>query len=1310
MGIIRKVTEDELVGGTQNTDIYPITSIKAVYDEDNEALDGIIKRKGVVNISTNYNKDHTAEVLTLEQAIAKIPSKDRVLGFQGKYLATDGWHTIIYTGDNITRWSDTTKWIDLPDKILRSISKNATFGGIAIPNTNPSTPDGPVFYIATEDGTYSNFNNVVLANEAALLIYNSDTSWTKFTISGKGVVSGDFISSTQDDTAEGIITFNKGIVAKQTSTFDTIRANTATILDLITTNLASSNITNTNKITTNIIEAENAKATNIEATTVNSTTINSEDVNATNINASNKIVTKNLEVTGAAHFFELVIDQVRSVGGRVILSLASCEAAHVEYLDTNLNKVSSYNADTVKYFRVYFCASDGDTNITNNFATDDLAISMTFNVGEGSYSNVSNRYYWRAIKKCSYSASTYSFDNYAKKYYYIDLYNTTGYYDADSNAIPEVGDTIVQLGNISNPERTSAIILSAYNDAWLDTEILAPCIAQYKNVGIDINNRFNLAYYRYTWFAVNSNGITGNFKLSTGNGSTQNLTDYIDKIVTEKVNITVDPSGIYSRVEALEVTVDELSTTVSENKSSIEQRADEISATVESTKTSLNELSQTVANNKSSIEQKANEIVTRVETTEASVGTLQETVNGLPLKTEDSLNAWASTIKQSAKEILLEISQASDIRRNLLPGTDFTLWDENKFEANDKTATTIIRTSDGVYGHNSIEVSSTSSSVTYPGIIFKKIPVTIGKEYCLSTYVKKIKTIAAGALIQIQSISNEDGTTVVDTKAVTYSNSSMPDNQWASMIYPFTPTTSYINVIIGIISSGTLRISLPMLEEGKERTIWTKSVKDYYYIGGNLIPNSKTLGKVTGTNDGIINSGTISVDTDGNTKSTVTATATYDSSTGTWTPSRAFPLTLRQTFKTGVDYILSFYIRRTNGPSTNLVSINLVKNILYSELYTGSVSQFSQIEGTEPYSGYFGITDVPTEWTRVWVHFRVYEEGQITSINVQALANTDSITVELKQPKLEVSAYPTEWTEAAENYIEEYNVANNLKRTGIDITQGTIHLNAENTIIDGDLHLRGVLVENYAERPVRSIQICDLVQNKSISVSQALVVLPMITQQTIGFSTGGTPKYYNVAAVTEAGVKLTIAAKYENTVAKWASATSTLYSQYPNAMGTFHNYATIVFADPRIASCTNYTSTNVANVLPEGGGGSKVAGYEGGVFICNGRRGRVLLLMPGQTLHLTSAIENINGSNHLIWYVDNGSEFEPISKIVNFIGDYAYHHEFRSNGGSSWPNETDVSSGSEHEDSLFAPKQLNNSFSGTTDTLDIELSTLLYGN
>lgn len=74
-GKIKKLLENELVGGTQSSDVYPVTSVKAVYDEENERLDNIINRRGVVNISTNYNSDHIAEVLTLEQAIAKVPSR-----------------------------------------------------------------------------------------------------------------------------------------------------------------------------------------------------------------------------------------------------------------------------------------------------------------------------------------------------------------------------------------------------------------------------------------------------------------------------------------------------------------------------------------------------------------------------------------------------------------------------------------------------------------------------------------------------------------------------------------------------------------------------------------------------------------------------------------------------------------------------------------------------------------------------------------------------------------------------------------------------------------------------------------------------------------------------------------------------------------------------------------------------------------------------------------------------------------------------------------------------------------------------------
>ena len=135
------------------------------------------KRGGIVNISTNYNSTNTAEVLTLNQAVSKVPSTDRVLGFQGKYLATDGWHTIIYIGDSLTSWNDTTKWIDLSDKIFKSISKNATFAGIATPTTNPGTPDGNVFYIAGE-GTYTNFSEIsVDKGELAVLTWNG--TWSK---------------------------------------------------------------------------------------------------------------------------------------------------------------------------------------------------------------------------------------------------------------------------------------------------------------------------------------------------------------------------------------------------------------------------------------------------------------------------------------------------------------------------------------------------------------------------------------------------------------------------------------------------------------------------------------------------------------------------------------------------------------------------------------------------------------------------------------------------------------------------------------------------------------------------------------------------------------------------------------------------------------------------------------------------------------------------------------------------------------------------------------------------------------------------
>ena len=46
MGKIKKILENELVEGSQSTDIYPVTSTKAVYDENNERLDNILRGLG----------------------------------------------------------------------------------------------------------------------------------------------------------------------------------------------------------------------------------------------------------------------------------------------------------------------------------------------------------------------------------------------------------------------------------------------------------------------------------------------------------------------------------------------------------------------------------------------------------------------------------------------------------------------------------------------------------------------------------------------------------------------------------------------------------------------------------------------------------------------------------------------------------------------------------------------------------------------------------------------------------------------------------------------------------------------------------------------------------------------------------------------------------------------------------------------------------------------------------------------------------------------------------------------------------------
>ena len=59
---------------------------------------------------------------------------------------------------------------DIVDKIATILG--ATYMGVATPTTNPGSPDGNVFYFATQAGTYTNFGSVVLTEGLNILLWN----------------------------------------------------------------------------------------------------------------------------------------------------------------------------------------------------------------------------------------------------------------------------------------------------------------------------------------------------------------------------------------------------------------------------------------------------------------------------------------------------------------------------------------------------------------------------------------------------------------------------------------------------------------------------------------------------------------------------------------------------------------------------------------------------------------------------------------------------------------------------------------------------------------------------------------------------------------------------------------------------------------------------------------------------------------------------------------------------------------------------------------------------------------------------------
>lgn len=240
-----------------------------------------------------------------------------------------------------------------------------------------------------------------------------------------------------------------------------------------------------------------------------------------------------LLVRKAAEFVRLVIRELQSVGGEIVLSPAAMKISNVVYFEKG-TVLPEYDGSPLRYdvYRCYFSQKKGDEEIENQFVMGDLVRCQTFNVKEGVSENVKNRYYWRKVYKVGKD--------------FIDLLAD----DCDTGSdVPQAGDELVQMGNTTDTARQSVVVLSAYGAD-------APSLKMYEGVdSYSLENKEVFVLSRQEMFA-----IADKFRF-----------------VTRKANGEIKSTQSFAE---LVMSVDGLRTTVNSNKKELDGQITQMSSDI----------------------------------------------------------------------------------------------------------------------------------------------------------------------------------------------------------------------------------------------------------------------------------------------------------------------------------------------------------------------------------------------------------------------------------------------------------------------------------------------------------------------------------------------------------------------------------------------------------------------------------------------------------------------------------------------------------------------------------------------------------
>lgn len=770
-----------------------------------------------------------------------------------------------------------------------------------------TSPGGGVVYANTQASGKAGYadkaGHAAIADEAKY----ADKTGLAENVNIEAEVFRHFLRSDEEDTAEKRITFAEGLSSEAASTFKKL----LTLIGGLTLSDGIHGITDEGVATLKEIVSAAFRSGALGSGFKLGNYSDSED---------SYLEVDRLLVRKAAEFVKLVIRELQSVGGEIVLSPASMKISKVQFLRAGTPQLESAPLQYDVY-RCSFLTKQGDEEITNPFVVNDLVRCQTFNIKEGTTANAKNKYYWRRVVRVGTD--------------YIDILALSG--DTYGDSQPEVGDELVQMGNTTDVARQSVLYLSAYGSD-------SPSIKLYKGVNeCTLDGKEIFVVSRDEIYALASM-----FKLKVKDGDTTKETTLAEIVAN----------------------VDGLTSTVAANKEAVDGQIKQV----------------------------------------------------------------YSQISQTATQISLKVGNALVERRNLLTGSAF----RKQGLGPDLVRAKIYCTSSHE-GANVLflpEAKAAGPIWRSGGIGLGNIHVEKGKTYTVSFWARA-KSVSVNVLAE--ATWKGSATDKTDPAGYTGPNGSAnlgvdavtPSDSWHLYQRTFTVAKDapyeWISVSCFKTNSSTasqqVYIAHPILIEGtaEDFVCWSASPKDYNYIGGNLLDNTRTFAKAG--NLMRLDASVVTNESYNNGCSVIYAGATSQNvEMAQWN--------VNTIIKKDEDYIFSFMAKGSGNIDAYMWNGSNLS--IFAEDSERDTTTSSADGGRRFY--------LTSEWKRYWVHWRSEGTGIPNYVLIRCLQGG---TAWVTMPKLEVGATPTDWIEGKSGFVEDSGIAAKLLRTGIDIENGKITATAD---------------------------------------------------------------------------------------------------------------------------------------------------------------------------------------------------------------------------------------------------------------------------